>query len=370
MNERPEAIFVLLSDLHFGVDLLSEAELPPFDFPLLWRLLGSDIRTYTEQRCGAHDMAVVIALPRYLKRLLVDFQEAGFYRDSFDLYLILGDLATWPAAPAYKFLRGYLRDTEYKTDENGLNISCAGLGIPEDGLIVIPGNHDKLLHADLEIYSRHFLKPLGLPNQPLPQRCFLISKKVGDLQFVFVLVEASRYCEEELRLDSSCRTHLAAGSISSELRSAILSKLDLLDSGNEVDGIRLQDPSNAIKIMMVHYAVDDMAAAGTQQALQSLLLPHECTGLSELVEELRSRIHLVIHGHLHVPKLYNHKGVPVIAATTTTQKDGTNGFFLLKFTKSFDISVEHHCWNGVAFARDPQPKLNLPLEPSATLTMQ
>ena len=83
-------------------------------------------------------------------------------------------------------------------------------------------------------------------------------------------------------------------------------------------------------------------------------IPHDCDGLDGFVKDLKDDIQIVVHGHLHAPKLYRHGGVPVIAVSTTTQADGgENGFYLLKFFASGRARAEHHIWNGRTFCEDP-----------------
>ena len=131
-----------------------------------------------------------------------------------------------------------------------------------------------------------------------------------------------------------------------------------LEKGAEVDGIRLKHYKEAYKILVVHYAVDTPRVAGNNQRLRELGMPHECIALDGLVDELRSHLNLVLHGHLHVPKIYVHRGVPVVSATTTTQKNGNQGFFVLTFSEAGDVRVAHHKWLQTGFLPDPNPELN------------
>jgi len=116
--------------------------------------------------------------------------------------------------------------------------------------------------------------------------------------------------------------------------------------------------ASATRILLVHYAVDSGRVCGTGGALNNLLLPHDCKGLDQLVKTLSGDIHLVIHGHLHRPKLYRHADVPIVAASTTTQRGGENGFFVLRFFASGEIAAEHHLWRGTGFVLDSRGELN------------
>jgi hypothetical protein len=111
--------------------------------------------------------------------------------------------------------------------------------------------------------------------------------------------------------------------------------------------------------MLVHYAVDIKRLPRHKQWQESVL-PHQCEGLDDLVSELRHKFQLgaVLHGHIHVPCLYNHDGAQVVSATTTFGQGGPNGFFVLKVLDTGEIRAEHHVWNGIRFAPDPDTSLN------------
>jgi folate-dependent phosphoribosylglycinamide formyltransferase PurN len=67
----------------------------------------------------------------------------------------------------------------------------------------------------------------------------------------------------------------------------------------------------------------------------------------------------VLHGHLHVPLLYNYNGVQVISVSTSTRVDenGQTGFYLIKVFDSGSIVAEHHLWTGVTYTPDPSNTL-------------
>ena len=105
MAHVPNAILVLLSDLHFGDDLLDEGAGKLRGVPWRIRLLSPAIRRYFHSRLTRHDMGILKMLPLYLKRLLEDLRAAGFERDNFDLYVLLGDLATEPTGSSFQFVQ-------------------------------------------------------------------------------------------------------------------------------------------------------------------------------------------------------------------------------------------------------------------------
>jgi hypothetical protein len=200
---------------------------------------------------------------------------------------------------------------------------------------------------------------LGLAAQPLPHSSYFIRRNIGNLECVFILSEVSVYSSKAVKLDLSARNHLAMGEVPAGLLAEIKSKLARLRQGAQVDEALVQNYAQALKILLVHYAVDDRAVLGVLPSPEEFALPHECKGLGDMVRELSEDLHFVVHGHLHYPKVYNHKGVQVIAATTTTQKKGYNGFFILKFFASGDVLTEHHRWGANSFSMDDNPDLNV-----------
>jgi 3',5'-cyclic AMP phosphodiesterase CpdA len=161
---------LILSDLHFGSHLLREAEIPPLQFPWWKHMLAPAIRRYMETRCKAHDIAIVMQLPLYLKRLLGQLRrEEGFKKQEFDFYFFLGDLSTYANGASYSFLRDYISNRTYVA--SGLT-RISALNIPTDKIVMIPGNHDKMLRRNLDIFGRELATPLGLPNGPEPGHSF------------------------------------------------------------------------------------------------------------------------------------------------------------------------------------------------------
>jgi 3',5'-cyclic AMP phosphodiesterase CpdA len=353
MSNELEAVIVLLSDLHFGNDLYDEAKGASCHLPWWLKFKQNKINEIFRRRCTAHDMGILKRLPRYLKYLLL---ELG--RPDFDLYLVLGDLATQPTGSSYSFLTKYLTQQAYVTGNGDSKHEIAGLNIDPKKLILIPGNHDKLLQTDLKLYQQNMLLKLGKGPEPSPRGCHLQSLSIGIRQFLFVLVEASCYAKQKDVLDLSFRDHLARGAIDEKLKLEIKRKLRRLKRGNEVDQVRLDNYDRTIRILMVHYAVDVARVLGTSSAIKSLGVPHQCDGLNDLVTDLRSHFHLVIHGHLHQSRIYDQEEVPVVAITTTTQRGGDNGFFLLKLFSNGDLLSEHHRWHQTGFLPDDRQEFN------------
>jgi len=351
-------MFLVLSDLHFGRDLHLPPELPPLTVSRLARWVGREKETerFFERSCRGHSFATVSMLPRYVKLLLHEAQFDGFGSDGFDLCILLGDQATVPDAQAYKFLRQYITSDHYKTTGD---LHCAGLGISSANILAIPGNHDKLLRANLDLYHSEFTAPLGIPRIE-PAGSLLMSRTIGRREFLFISVDASVYTAQELTIDVHARDHLARGEVSSQLWSDLKTKLDGVKKGAQVDSAQLVGAyENAVKVVLVHYAVD-ASRLSQHTKWEEKVLPHSCKGIEEMITELRLKyeINVALHGHLHIPGLYNYKAVQVVAATTATEQKGPNGFFVLKVLDTGEIRAEHHCWTGTRFTADPDNSLN------------
>jgi hypothetical protein len=174
-----------------------------------------------------------------------------------------------------------------------------------------------------------------------------------------MLVDASIYATVPDKIDLNARRHLAMGEVSKNLANDLDNKLARMRRGESVDAAQLKDFSASRKILLVHSAVNDRAVFGSLLPRDELILPHSCLGLEALVRQLSGSVHMVIHGHLHHPNIYGSNGVNVISAATTSQKNGQNGFFVLKFYTSGDVCTEHHKWVRNGFVLDDNPDLNL-----------
>jgi len=231
--------------------------------------------------------------------------------------------------------------------------------LPADKILAVPGNHDKLLRTNLDVYHQEFTDKLGIPRVD-PGGSHVVTKMIGKREFVFILIDASVYASEELVVDFHSRDHLAKGLLSRKLRDELHAKLTSLKKEGHADGVKLTSPyDQTIKVVLVHYAVD-ISRLTDHPLWVEKLLPHDCKGLDDALEQFRVefQINMALHGHLHIPGLYNHKGVQVVAASTTTEQNGPNGFFIVKILDSGEIRGEHHRWTGSRFTNDPDTTLN------------
>jgi hypothetical protein len=358
-----KSMLLVLSDLHFGRDLHLPPEHPPLRVTraVRWLHRQREIERFIKRSCRGHSYARVSTLPSYLKRLIADARESrGFEGNNFELCILLGDQAATPDAQSYKFLREYLTSARYRND---VGAECDGLNFEPNQILAIPGNHDKLFRTNLGIYHQEFANPLDLP-QFRTNRCILVSREISGLEFLFVLVDANIYADQDLIVDFSCRQHLARGEVTKDIRREIKTKLDSVKQGNAVDqALLIGTYAKAVKVLLVHYAVDIRKLPRNRQWAE-MILPHECDGLDQMLSDYRTEFQfsLGLHGHIHIPALYNHDGVQVVSDSTATEQNGPNGFFILNVMDTGEILAEHHCWGTRSFTPDPDPELTRPLQ--------
>jgi predicted phosphodiesterase len=353
MADSLGSALVLLGDPHLGASFHGETQLPPLSWGSWVRLLrfrGRFDRFFTE-RCVAHNKAIVAALPRYLRRELKAMREReGFPSFDFDQYVLLGDLVTWPSPASFAFLKEYVTRDDWAP--GGGTRKVAGLHLAKDKIIVVPGNHDKLLRRDLNMFRDRFTGALDLESPP-PQQAIVVRRRTPKHNFVFFVVDANRYTmDPELEVTMAARTHLASGIIGDSLVQQV---------GAAVERYASED---AIRVLVLHYAVDHYSATQLSQLPLNTVLPHEVAGLEQLLDAIpRGGVNFAVHGHLHRPGLYNHRGIPVVSVGTAFQRGptGANDFYVIKIFESGQISAEHHIWAGTGFRRDPDETLSRPL---------
>ena len=355
-----EIAFVLLADLHFGDDFDREAELPPIEHTRLSTLLRavSPANRFFARNCIAHDLAVVGALPRYLTKLFVEARQRGFQGDTFDQFLLLGDIVTWPSQRSFTFARQYLSQDEYSPLE-GVG-HTRGLKIPAASVVTVPGNHDKLMSSDLDNYHRLFAGPLSGAAYPNPRRSHMVSRRIKNREVLFIILDANIYPVDALSLKASCRNHLARGSVAGEMIAEVRSKMTQLKDRVSVDEAELHDFEGATKILILHYAADHRAVWQRATPPANLLLPHTCRGVGSLVESLKQDLDVIVHGHLHVPRIYRFHGVPVVSVPSMSQRGARNGFYVLRFVDG-DIRADYHQWARTGFAFDQSSALSCSL---------
>jgi len=279
-------------------------------------------------------------------------------------------MVAWPDEPSFDFARRYLSSSTVE--------GIAGPELDYKRLLMIPGNHDKLFKSNLSLYHE-LARRVRLNPQPQHRRSYLVSKTSGNREFLFVLVDASVYGPEHLEVAKAgdlhnltnfdvlrCRDHIARGEATKELVAELAEKIDRLKTGDTVDAANLENYSTAIKILMIHYALDFKKVIS--KSLSHFAIPHECSRIKALLKRFSGDFDLAVHGHLHTPKVYYCGSLPVIAVGTSAQRtlESARSVYLIKITESGKIFAEHHHWprDGNGFSRDPNDALTCEVAPA------
>jgi predicted phosphodiesterase len=359
-----DVAILLFGDFHLGSGYSAETRLPPLAFSRSLRLfrLDSKLERFFARKCVAHDAAILRSLPRYVQKLWYELSMKGFSREKLDAALVAGDIVTWPSEDAFAFAASYLSAESVRSTDELTTHDAPGLRLG-DSLLAIPGNHDKLLCHNLDAYHTHFSSQLSLPEHPKAKGSYFVSKQFGGREVLFAMLDLSVYVGKgnARALDLRSQRHLARGQVTNAMGSDLASAFQRLREGRRVDDAHLKSFDQALKLLVVHYAVDRLAVTGGLPSVPEWFVPHDCEGLAELVEQNTDSIDAVIHGHLHVPRVYNISGVPIVSLDSVSQQGEKNGFFVLIVSKSGGLSVSHHVWNGATFHLDPDPEYTRPL---------
>jgi hypothetical protein len=361
------SLMLLLADLHFGPGPLAETEVPPLEPTALGRLLGlaDPVGQFFQKKCAAQDGIITQRLTAYVRSLLAEASRHNLVDCDVDLCLLLGDLVTFPHPEAFAYLVHFVTQRSFTSETVFGRLTSDGLGIPADRLLVVPGNHDKLLLKNLNAFYEGVSKPLGLPAKPREQSCTFVSRSFAGWEFLFILVDPNEYASGDMRLEDSVfeyRRHLAAGRITEPLVRKLRDGLQDLARGRQVDDAQLADYSAATKVLVLHYAASRWAVSGFP-GRDELVLPHICRGIDALFDATDGHVDLVLHGHLHATRIYRHHGVPIISVPTLCQRgEQERGFFSMEAVDTGvrrTLHARYHRWDKFAFVNDPSHTIAL-----------
>jgi predicted phosphodiesterase len=350
-EKQISALFLVLSDLHFGPHPMSEG-LPPLLESSFRAKANERVTNFFDNHCIGHDVEILAMLPEYLKVCLQRYAQRGFSRANFDACLLLGDLVTYPDGRAFNFLKQYLGNG-FSSKESGLGISLDGLKFLPNQITAIPGNHDKLLRRNLSAFNAE-LSTILQGSQPL-RGCLSKKGTFEGRDFIILQADANVYATQDFMLDLDSVNYLAKGNITKELIESINKQLED-QFPKSCDVSRLNDSRI---ILLIHYAIDHKEVRGSSKSrLQRWglsvdeLISLECEGVDSLLESINPRVDLVLHGHWHIPHIYR-RTVPIISAGSTSQKDNAeNGFFTLAFDTDGNLFADHHIWRDGTFQLD------------------
>jgi 3',5'-cyclic AMP phosphodiesterase CpdA len=217
------------------------------------------------------------------------------------------------------------------------NQSKVGLRIPNQLLIALPGNHDKMRETSLARFNHSF------GTSPAPTNYVSAFRRNGSTIFFFVM-DSNAYNEG----------NIARGEIDQSRLSWLLNKLYELSGGVSLDGERFtaDECEHSIRCLVLHHHVYPLSWKRRYFNLQRSFT--ELVGADDLLKAISGRIHLILHGHEHYPTHFveSTSKTLVISAGTTSQwqpEKLKNSFYHLTFFTDHSIQIDEFVWKGTGF---------------------
>ena len=366
-----DVIIIVLSDLHFGLDIKQPSIVPTVRFRGWWRLLrplGRYFRKEFQKSCDSHDDLILRRLDYELHRICGTHSKTDY-----DQLIVCGDLATISDKDSYRFLRRFF--SRITSDSAGIY----GLGIKNhrEKMLAVPGNHDKLFDNNLSYYSDYY----GPRDQwkfcaPAQNGVHLVGRNLGlqKVPFLFALFDSNHYQPPIYPFDPvATPLRTASGKIYASQLAELANKLDTLDRGYPVDDATKEHFREGKRICVMHHPPDlnfygpkTWMTRGSQgSALGQQLIPHGCENIGQLFDTLQKfHFDLVLTGHMHQSRIYKYNGIPVIGCSTSSQLQTTalrkrsarNALYVLRFDDQGVTHAECYNWDGSSqFALNKNP---------------
>lgn len=313
MRSNQMAAILHLSDLHFGKNLDDAGE------PGKASIKGLIKSKRLEMQ--AHDPIIVTVMPSEIK---LAARSLGVASDSFDFYVITGDVATNGSSDerfdfAHKFL----------TDKLPLsNKYSTGLGLPPEKLLCVPGNHDVLSQETSERYLRAFKM---LPEPP-PYVSYLQAS--NGQPFVFYGIDSNFYGEG----------NIGVGRISLPTIGWLADEFSKIDLNADEENAR-------VRVLVLHHHPADLNQFRRSRSIRSVIFDHFTVleNGDELLDLCRGRIDLIMHGHEHFPIAFrdDRSGCVIVSGGTVSEWQSssiqTNTFHSLLF-RNRHLEVNQFDW--------------------------
>lgn len=329
MNAQNVTAILHLSDLHLGNNF---EDVGSFEGGIsrtlksLWKQGGLKMQ--------AHDPLIVATLHTSMKAAA---RELGLPNDKFDFLVVTGDISTTAdTVERFQFAKNFLGGA---LTSSGMSI---GLSFPNDSILCIPGNHDKMNEQSPTRYLNSFST---LPAVP-PYVTELCAH--NGTRFTFYGIDSNLYEEG----------NVAKGKIS-------LQTLAWLANERERSASTAAD-SQTIRVLLLHHHPCDLNRF-RRRTLQNALTKR-LTQLEEgelLLDMCRDWIHVIMHGHEHLPVAFQDEksGAVIVSSGTTCEMQtcsGVNSFFALLFDQQ-NIRVVEYRWTGVKFQKQDKEYGSWPL---------
>jgi 3',5'-cyclic AMP phosphodiesterase CpdA len=344
-DRKPICSILHLSDLHLGANFGDVGGKKRGFFKGVM-----DKKAYLMQ---AHDDFLLLLLPLEIRRIGVvnrtrrrsawPNHEAP---EPFDRIVVSGDISTDATDEArFAFAHSFLTSkSPLSAGIYGAQASI-GLGLPNDRLLCIPGNHDKMRETTLARFNASF------SSTPQPCNYVRVLRQL-DKAVVFIGMDSNAYSEGNIASGEMDQARLSwLAEILSRMETTGLSEGDVVLTPNEC--------ARAIKCLVIHHHVCDLSFK--KRYFNPSRSFTWLNGSERLLKIVSGKIQVVLHGHEHYPTHFVEKvsGALIVSAGTASQwhdKPFKNSFYNLTVFDDRTLQIEEFVWDGKSFISREQLK--------------
>jgi len=256
----------------------------------------------------------------------------------FDRVVVSGDISTDATDDArFAFAHDFLTSVRPLALPGPYALQAAiGLGIANDLLLTLPGNHDKMRETTLTRFNSAFGKS--------PTACnYVRAFRRNGNAIVFFVMDSNDYGEG----------NIAKGEVDQARLSWLANEIGKIESGIvEGEPFSAQECSSAVRCLVLHHHACDLSFKKRFFSIGRSFT--QMTGASDLLKLISGRIHVILHGHEHYPTHFfeRESGALIISAGSTSQwqkKTHRNSFYHLTFFTENGVQVDEYVWTGKGF---------------------
>lgn len=308
------ATILHLSDLHLGKNFSDSGKEGKASVIGLLRKKGLKMQS--------HDPVILNGLYTEIRAAA---RSVGAIDDSYDFYVITGDIVTNGSHPArFEFAEKFITQEvpiskihDYEPDRN------VGLRLHGQSLFCVPGNHDVM---DEETPER-YLKQFG--NYPAPPPYVHTVEARNGQRFMFLGIDSNTYEEG----------NIALGKISDVTLNWLRERLFEIGNGR----------NDTVRILLLHHHPVDLNQFRAWRPSRLYDSFSVLQNPKELLDLARGRIDIIMHGHEHFPIAFQDKisGCIIVSAGSASEwhryGHGKNSFHVLVFHGP-DLEVTKFDW--------------------------
>lgn len=336
-DPRPIFSILHLSDLHLGADF---ADVGGKNRSFMKSVL--DRKAYSMQ---AHDDFLLLLLPMEITRIgavnRARFLTAWPEREpvTFNRVVVSGDISTDVTSDnRFAFAHQFITSKMKLSDPNYGQQASIGIGLPNDLLLCVPGNHDKMRETTLARFNSSFSR------SPEPCNYVQIVRKF-DSALVFIGMDSNSYAEGNIANGEMDPARLS-------WLSGVLSQMQTEGLSQGEDRLTPLECKKAIICLLIHHHVCDLSFRKRYFNLGRSFT--WMNGSERLLKLISGKVQVILHGHEHYPTHFVEKesGALVVSAGTTSQwqaRPNHNSFYNLTFYDNRSVQIEEFVWNGKGF---------------------